>query len=73
MIYWLKKLEWKIIKFLGLEKKRNQTSLMQTLNLFRTMFLLIFCVWLGIQLGQAFAHLWWWFFPRVVRAPLRYL
>ena len=77
MIYWLKKLEWKIRKALGLRKGRKIKTI-DDVTLFDQAFLmkligLFFVVIIAIRVGEGLARLWWWFFPRVVRAPLRFV
>ena len=67
MIYWLKKLEWKIRKALGLHKKRIKTiddvQLVDQKLLWKII-IAIFVVILMIGVGEGLARLWWWFFPR---------
>ncbi len=73
MIYWLKKLEWKIRKALGLQKKRIKTiDDIQGLDLklfwkFATILLVLI---IAVEVGEAIANLWSWFFPRIVRMPV---
>ena len=67
MIYWLKKLEWKIRKALGLNKKKIHT--IRDVSQFDQDFLmkliiLAFVVIIAIRVGQGLAQLWWWFFPK---------
>ena len=76
MIYWLKKLEWKIRKGLGLQKKRVRTiDDVTTFNqeLFFKLIILIFAVILVIRVGEGLAQLWWWFFPPRHWLPTEYL
>ena len=67
MIYWLKKLEWRIRKALGLHKKRVKTIddvQFYDQKLLWKIIILIFAVILAIRIGEALAGLWWWFFPK---------
>ena len=77
MIYWLKKLEWRIRKALGLRKGRKIKTIddITTFDQELLMKLIIFFFVLIIarEAGRSLGKLWWWFFPRVVRAPMRYL
>ena len=79
MIYWLKKLEWRIRKSLGLTKKENKIRTIKDIRISRTLkivlklILWILVVMLLIIVGGMFARLWWWFFPRIIRAPMEYL
>ena len=76
MIYWLKKLEWKIRKALGLHKKRVKTIddvQMGSWNLLGKVIILICLVMLATEIGKAVAHLWWWFFPKRHWLPVIHL
>ena len=79
MIYWLKKLEWKIRKALGLrktEKRIKTVANIQTFpkfELFKKLIILITVLIFMRIVGQTLASLWLWFFPRISRAPMRYL
>lgn len=68
MIYWLKKLEWKIRKALGLRKGRKIKTVadVMTFNqeLLWKLIILAFVVIIAIRVGQGLAQLWWGFFPR---------
>ena len=73
MIYWLKKLEWKIRKTLGLQKKRIKTiDDVQWVNqkLFWKAMTILVIVYIAVIAGEALASLWIWFFPRIVRMPV---
>lgn len=76
MIYWLKKLAWKVRKALGLHKKRIKTIddiQAYNLKLFTVLIIIIFGIWGLILVGEAIAKLWGWFFPPVIRGPVTYL
>ncbi len=69
MIYWLEKLKWRIRKALGIRDNKliwGRELLMKIVNLVA---LVILAQLIGINL----ARLWWWFFPRLIRGPVRYL
>ena len=76
MIYWMKKLEWRIRKWLGLYKKRVKTiDDVQTLDMkFMIKIMVIyFLINLALRIGEDLYRLWWWFFPRIIRAPMEFL
>ena len=76
MIYWLKKLEWKIRKALGLRKRRIRTLddvMMFDQKLMWKLVIVVIIVMIAIRVGEGLTQLWWWFFPRVIRAPMEYL
>ena len=67
MIYWLKKLEWRIRKWLGLYKKRVKTVDDVTafgMEFFIKLVILFFVINLALRIGEDLYRLWWWFFPK---------
>lgn len=71
MIYWLKKLEWKIRKALGLHKRPRSVTI--TFEVFFKLALVGVAIIVLIDLVQALAWLWGWLFPRIIKAPMEYL
>lgn len=72
MIYWLKRLEWKIRKALGLQKKKIKTIddvQYSYMNLFWKIGIILMIILGVIVVGEAIAGLWLWFFPRIIRMP----
>jgi hypothetical protein len=73
LIYWFKKLEWKIRKWLGLYKKRVRTiNDVSVYNeaLFWKVVILLFAVMIGVRVLEALAGAWVWFFPRPSHFPV---
>ena len=73
MIYWLKRLEWKIRKALGFQKKRIKTigDVKGVYNeLFWKVMIILAIIYGIIIVGEAIAKVWIWFFPRIVRLPV---
>lgn len=73
MIYWLKRLEWKIRKALGLQKKRIKTINDVTgfnYELFWKVITILTIIYGVIIVGEAIAGLWMWLFPRIVSMPV---
>ena len=73
MIYWLKRLEWKIRKALGLQKKRVKTvDDIQGFNLklFWKLANVLLVLIIAVEVGVAISKLWLWFFPKIVRMPI---
>lgn len=68
MIYWLKKLEWRIRKALGLRKGRKIKTIddITTVNqeLLWKLIILAFVIIIALRVGEGIARLWWWFFPK---------
>lgn len=76
MRYWLKRMEWKIRKALGLQKKRVKTmDDIKSINaeLFWKVLTILAIVMLIIKVGEGIAKLWMWFFPKILRLPVRSL
>ncbi len=72
MIYWLKRLQWKIRKALGLQKKRVKTiDDIQGFNLklFWKLATVLLVLIIAVEVGVIISKLWLWFFPRIVRLP----
>ncbi len=69
MIYWLEKLKWRIRKFLGIKNNKLVWDMKLLIKITNVVALMILAQMIGINL----ARLWWWFFPRVIRAPMEYL
>ncbi len=73
MIYWLKKLDWKIRKALGLQKKRIKTiDDVQYFDqkLFWKLAIIFIILIIAVEVGIAISKLWLWFFPRIIRMPV---
>ncbi len=77
MIYWLEKLKWRVRKALGLTRGKRIRTIDDVVTfdqaLFWKIIILTFAVILAMRAGEFLARVWWWFFPRVVRAPMEYL
>ena len=76
MIYWLKKLEWRVRKALGLHKKRIRNIddvTMYGQEFVMKLVIIFFIVLIALRVGEGLVKLWWWFFPARHWLPTEYL
>lgn len=76
VIYWLKKIEWRIRKALGLTKRKVRTlddSLTFDQELLMKLIIGFFLIIIFREVCELLVRGWFWFFPRVIRAPVEYL